>query len=86
MIRSLLAATITGLVTFGFLLLWDATDFTTPFAAYFLAGVVAALGHLLWPVVVVFFLGRRRRNRMEAEQQAAVQAEVDKQMAAQKQG
>jgi hypothetical protein len=34
---------------------------------------------------VVFFLHRRRKNKMEAEQQAAVQAEVDKQMAA-KQG
>lgn len=43
------------------------------------------MGTLLWPIVVVFFARRRRKGKQEAEQQAAVQAEVDKQMAA-KQG
>jgi hypothetical protein len=47
MIRSLLAAAIGGLVTFGFLMVYEWTKFTTPVAAYFLAGVVSAIGTLL---------------------------------------
>jgi hypothetical protein len=77
MIRSILAAVIGGVATWLFLVLWDATDFTTPTIAYFLAGVVSAVGTLLWPVVVLFFLRRRRKNKQEA----AVQAEVDRQLA-----
>jgi hypothetical protein len=86
MIRSLLAASLTGLVTFAYLMVYEWTKFTTPVAAYFIAGVIATAGHLLWPAVVLFFLHRRRKNKQEAEQAAQVQAEVDKQMASQKNG
>ena len=77
MIRSLLAALVGGLATFAFLLIWDATDFTTPMTAYFLAGVVSAVGTLLWPAV----LGVWAWNRAKKRRDARIEDEVSRQLA-----
>jgi hypothetical protein len=76
MLRSLMAALIGGLATFAFLLIWDATDFTTPMTAYFLAGVVSAIGTLLWPAVLGVWAWNRAKNRRDAK----IQEEVDRQL------
>jgi len=76
MLRSLLAAIIGGLATFVFLLIWDVTDFTTPMTAYFLAGVVSALGTLLWPAVLGVWAWNRAKNRRDER----IQEEVNRQM------
>jgi len=77
MIRALMAAIIGGLATFVFLLFWDATDFTTPMTAYFLAGVVSAVGTLLWPLVLGAWAWNRARNRRDAK----IEEEVNRQLA-----
>lgn len=77
MVRNLLSGIASGLLVWAYLLVWDATDFTTPFAAYFIAGVVAALGGWLWPVVIGWLLVRRRRGKHDEE----IQKEVDRQLA-----
>jgi hypothetical protein len=82
MIRSILAAAIGGLVTFAYLLFYNATKFTDPVPAYFLAGVISAVGTMLWPFVLLIWA----RRRHQAKQQAELQAEVDKQIAAQQKG
>jgi hypothetical protein len=74
MIQRLIAVTIGGLVTFGFLLVWDATDFMDPIPAYAVAAILGAVGALIWPVVVGWWFVRRRRNN-------AIEREVDRQMA-----
>lgn len=74
MIRNLIAVTIGGLVTFGFLVFWDATDFIDPIPAYALAALVGAVGSLIWPILVGWWLARRARDRR-------VEKEVEKQMA-----
>ncbi len=76
MIRSLLAAIIGGLATFVFLLIWDATDFTTPMTAYFLAGVVSAVGTFLWPAILGVWAWNRAKNRRDER----IQDEVNRQM------
>jgi len=76
MIRSLLAALIGGLATFLFLLIWDATDFTDPRTAYFLAGVVSAVGTFLWPALLGVWAWRRAKSRRDAK----IEDEVNKQM------
>jgi hypothetical protein len=77
-IRKLLAAAIGGLVTFLFLVIWGATNFTEPLQAYALAGLIGGLGYLVWPALVGFFLVRRAKSRRDE-----IQKEVDKQVAAQ---
>lgn len=77
MIRSLMAALMGGLATFVFLLIWDATDFTTPMTAYLLAGVVSAIGTLLWPAVLGVWAWNRAKNRRNAR----IEDEVNRQMA-----
>lgn len=77
MIRSLLAAVIGGVATFVFLLIWDATDFTTPMTAYFLAGVVSAIGTFLWPALLGVWAWNRAKNRRDAK----IEEEVNRQMA-----
>jgi hypothetical protein len=74
MIRNLIAVTIGGLVTFGFLVFWDATDFIDPIPAYALAALVGAVGSLIWPILVGWWLAGRARDRR-------VEKEVEKQMA-----
>lgn len=76
MIRSLMAALIGGLATFAFLLFWDATDFTEPMTAYFLAGVVSAVGTFLWPLVLGVWAWNRRKNRRDAK----IEEEVERQL------
>jgi hypothetical protein len=76
MIRNLIAVTIGGLVTFGFLVIWDATDFMDPIPAYAVAALVGAVGSLIWPIVVGWWLARRARDRR-------VEKEVEKQMSEQ---
>ncbi|HEY6570726.1 MAG TPA: hypothetical protein VIZ22_10565 [Candidatus Limnocylindrales bacterium] len=77
MIRNLLSGIASGLLVWAYLLIWDATDFTTPFTAYFFAGVVAALGGWIWPVVIGWFLVRRHRSKQDEQ----IQKEVDRQIA-----
>jgi hypothetical protein len=76
MIRNLIAVTIGGLVTFGFLVIWDATDFMDPIPAYAVAALVGAVGSLIWPILVGWWLARRARDRRVAR-------EVEKQMSEQ---
>ncbi|HYO41763.1 MAG TPA: hypothetical protein VES19_01075 [Candidatus Limnocylindrales bacterium] len=76
MLRSLMAALIGGLATFVFLLIWDATDFTTPLTAYFLAGIVSAVGTFLWPAL----LGVWAWNRAKSRRNARIEDEVSRQM------
>jgi hypothetical protein len=73
MIQRLIAVTIGGLVTFGFLVIWDATDFMDPIPAYAVAAILGAVGALIWPVVVGWWFVRRRRDK-------AIEREVERQM------
>lgn len=76
--RRLIAGTITGLVTFVFLVAWDVTAFVPPIQAYALAALIAGVGAVLWPVPIgLFFAGRARARRRE------IQNEVDRQLAEQ---
>ena len=77
MIRNLLSATVSGLVTFAYLLIYNVTKFTDPVPAYALAGVIAAFGAVLWPFVIGIWFGRRARARRDEQ----IQQEVDKQVA-----
>ena len=45
--------------------------------AFAIAGIVAAVGGLLWPVVIGFLLVRRVRNERDEE----IEKEVDRQLA-----
>ena len=73
MIQRLIAVTIGGLVTFGFLVIWDATDFMDPLPAYAVAAILGAVGALIWPVIVGWWFVRRRRSK-------AVERELERQM------
>ncbi len=73
MIRRIIAVTIGGLVTFLFLVIWDATDFIDPIPAYAIAAIVGAVGALIWPVIVGWWFVRRRRN-------TAIEREVSRQV------
>jgi hypothetical protein len=77
MIQRFIAVSIGALVTFGFLLLWDATDFMDPIPAYAVAALLGAIGALIWPVVIGWWFVRRRRNN-------AIEREVERQMGDQK--
>jgi hypothetical protein len=76
MIRNLLAAIVGGLVTFLYLLFWNATQFTTPINAFAIAGVVSAIGTYLWPFLIGIWFVRRAKARRDAK----IDAEVDKRM------
>ena len=77
MIRHLLAFGLGWVVTFGFLVIWNATKFMDPTAAFAVAALIGAGGGVLWPAVVGFFLVRRMRNRQDQK----IQQEVDRQVA-----
>jgi len=79
MIRNLLAALVGGVVTFVYLLIWNATQFTTPVPAFAIAGVVAAVGTFLWPFIIGLWLVGRAKDRRDAK----IDKEVDKRMAEQ---
>jgi hypothetical protein len=79
MIQRLIAVTIGALVTFGFLVIWDATDFMDPIPAYLVASILGAVGALIWPVIVGWWFVRRRRDN-------AIEREVQRQMADQNKG
>ena len=77
MIRRLLAATIGTLVTFLFLLVWNATQFMDPVPAFLVASLIGSVGGLFWPVLVGWLLVRRSKERRDEE----IQKEVDKRLA-----
>lgn len=77
MLQRLLAVTIGALVTFGFLVIWDATNFMDPLPAYAVAAILGAVGALIWPIIVGFWFARRVRERREDQ----VQKEVERQLA-----
>jgi hypothetical protein len=72
-IQRLIAVTIGGLVTFGFLVIWNTTKFMDPIPAFAVAAILGAVGALIWPVVVGWWFVRRRRNN-------AIEREVNRQM------
>jgi uncharacterized membrane protein len=76
MLRTIIAAVIGGLATFVFLLIWDATQGSTDVTAYFWAGVVGAIGTLVWPAIVGIWFMRRAKNRRDEK----IQQEVDRQI------
>lgn len=76
MLRTIIAAIIGGLVTFVFLVAWDATQGSTDITAYFWAGVVGAIGTLIWPAIVGIWFVRRARSRRDAK----IQDEVNRQI------
>ncbi len=76
MIRNLLAAIVGGVVTFGYLLFWNATQFTTPVSAFAIAGVISAIGTYLGPFLLGIWFVRRAKSRRDAK----IEAEVDKRM------
>ena len=77
MIRNLLSAAASGLLVFVYLLIWGATKFAPDVTAFAIAGVVAAVGGLFWPVIIGMLLVRRRRGKRDEE----IQKEVDRQLA-----
>ncbi len=76
MIRNLLAALVGGVVLFLYLLFWNATNFTDPVPAFAIAGVVAAVGTYLWPLIIGIWFVRRAKNRRDAK----IESEVQKRM------
>jgi hypothetical protein len=72
-IQRLVAVTIGALVTFGFLVTWNTTQFMDPIPAFAVAAILGAVGALIWPVVVGWWFVRRRRNN-------AIEREVNRQM------
>jgi hypothetical protein len=51
-------------------------------AEYVTAVVIGAIGTILWPLVIGFFLARRVKNKRDEQ----IQKEVDKQLAEQNKG
>jgi uncharacterized membrane protein YciS (DUF1049 family) len=76
MIQRLIAVTIGGLVTFGFLVIWDATNFMDPLPAYAVAAILGAVGSLIWPVIVGFWFARRARERREDRMQKEIERQI----------
>lgn len=76
MLRTIIAAIIGGLATFVFLLIWDATQGSTDVVAYFWAGVVGAIGTLIWPAIVGIWFMRRAKSRRDEK----IQDEVNRQL------
>ncbi len=76
MIRSLLSALVGGVVLFVYLLIWNATNFTTAVPAFAIAGLVAAVGTWLWPFFIGIWFMRRARGRRDAK----IESEVEKRM------
>jgi hypothetical protein len=76
MLAGFLGIVVGTLVTFGFLLIWDATDFMDPIPAYFVAGLIGSIGASIWPAIIGWWLVRRHRQKRTAE-------EVEKQLASQ---
>jgi hypothetical protein len=76
MLQRLIAVTIGALVTFGFLVFWDATDFMDPIPAYAVAALLGAVGALIWPVIVGWWFVRRAKDRRDDQ----IQKEVERQM------
>jgi hypothetical protein len=76
MLAGFLGIVVGTLVTFGFLLIWDATDFMDPIPAYFVAGLIGSIGASIWPAIIAWWLVRNRR-------QSKVEKEVEKQLASQ---
>jgi len=76
MLRTIIAAVIGGLATFVFLVVWDATQGSTDITAFFWAGVVGAIGTLIWPAIVGLWFWRRAKARREDR----IEAEVNKQL------
>ena len=77
MIQRLIGVSIGALVTYV-MLWWNHVDMTVAGTAV----VVGAIASFFWPIVAGFFLARRAKQRREA----AMQAEVAKQVSAQTKG
>jgi hypothetical protein len=76
MIRNLVSAVTGGLVTFLFLLFWNATNFIDPVPAFAIAGLLAGIGGWFWPIIVGYLFFRRRKSRRDEQ----IQKEVDRQL------
>lgn len=68
MLTRLIAILVGSLVTFGFLVIWDATDFMDPIPAYAVASLLGAIGAVIWPVIIGWWFVRRRRSKMVARE------------------
>jgi hypothetical protein len=78
MIQRLIGAAVGVLVTVG-ILWWNHVD--TSLAA--IAAVAGAVAAFLWPIVIGFFFARRVKQRAQQMREDEIQAEVQRQMAAQ---
>jgi hypothetical protein len=78
MIQRFIGAAVGVLVTVA-ILWWNHVDTSIAFTA----AIVGAIAAFFWPIVIGFFLARRAKQRIEANRDAEIQAEVAKQMAQQ---
>jgi len=79
MLRNIIAIGVGWLVTFVFLVIWNATAFMDPIPAFAVAALIGSLGGIFWPMVVGFFLVRRAKKHRDEK----IEEEVNKRVAEQ---
>ena len=84
MLQRFFGVSIGAIITFLLLLLFDGPNDTWHFVgdanqAYIWAAVIGAITSFFWPIVIAWFLLRRRKARRDNQ----IQSEVERQMAEQ---
>jgi|GEM_PF-1244781 len=82
MLQRLIGVCVGALVTFLLLLIFDGPDNSWRFMgdatqAYAVAAIIGAIASFFWPIVIGWFLVRRRRTRRDNQ----IQSEVERQLA-----
>jgi hypothetical protein len=67
MIERFLSVVTGALVTLLMLIVLDPTDAADPMADYLTAVVVGALASLIWPLIWLLLMRRRRQNKMDQQ-------------------
>ena len=67
MIERILSVLTGGLVTFLMLIILNPTDAADPNSEYLTAVVVGALASLIWPIVWLVMMRRRRQNKIDKQ-------------------